>query len=186
MKKTIMIIGMSCMAFMGISQTKKATTNKEVDSVYIIKSVDEMTDKVYHFPTFKIPLIDKTLNQGLGISAFIDEKEYDNTIFIKDLDVKSINVGGCVEKSEMIFLFEDGTKINFFSWNKFNCDGNSWFEVSESNAEALATKELKKIKFINGRGFDSFTMEVPKNRKRYFIQLYDAIKNNRIVTIEKK
>jgi hypothetical protein len=185
MKKTIMIIGMSCMAFMGISQTKK-TTSKDVDSVYIIKSVDDMSDKVYHFPTFKIPLIDKVENQGLGISAFIDEKEYDNSIYIKDLDVKSINVGGCVEKSEMIFLFEDGTKINFLSWNKFNCDGNSWFEISETNADVLATKELIKVKFINGRGYDSFTMEVPKNRRRYFIQLYDAVKNNRVVTINKK
>ena len=180
-----MIIGISIIATLGISQTKK-TTSKDVDSVYIIKSVDDMTDKVYHFPTFKIPLINKSSSQGLGISVFIDEKEYDNSIFIKDLDVKSINVGGCVEDAEIIFLFEDGTKINFFSWNKFNCDGNSWFEINETNAEILATKELTKVKFINGRGFDSFTMEVPKNRKRYFIQIYDAVKNNRVVLIEKK
>jgi hypothetical protein len=145
-----------------------------------------MTDKTYYFPTFKIPLINKTENQGLGISAFIDEKEYDNSIYIKDLDVKSINVGGCVEKSEIIFLFEDGTKINLMSWNKFNCDGNSWFEIGDSDAEVLATKELRKVKFINGRSYDSFTLEVPANRRRYFIQLYDAVKNNRAVTINKK
>jgi hypothetical protein len=29
-------------------------------------------------------------------------------------------------------------------------------------------------------------MEVPKNRRRYFIQLYDAVKNNRVITINKK
>jgi hypothetical protein len=172
----------------GIAFSQKITTSakKEVDSVYIVKSVDDMTDKTYYFPTFKIPLINKAENQGLGISAFIDEKEYDNTIYIKDLDVKSINVGGCVEKSEIIFLFEDGSKINLISWNKFNCDGNSWFEIPESDSEILSTKELKKVKFINGRSYDSFTLEVPANRKRYFIQLYDAVKNNRVVTLNKK
>jgi hypothetical protein len=183
MKKTIILISSLILSFNAYTQTK---TKKDVDSVYIVKSVDDMTDKTYYFPTFKIPLINKTENQGLGISAFIDEKEYDNSIYIKDLDVKSINVGGCVEKSEIIFLFEDGSKINLISWNKFNCDGNSWFEIPESDAEVLATKELRKVKFINGRSYDSFTLEVPANRRRYFIQLYDAVKNNRVVTINKK
>lgn len=183
MKKTIILISSLILSFNAYTQTK---TKKDVDSVYILKSVDDMTDKTYYFPTFKIPLINKTENQGLGISAFIDEKEYDNSIYIKDLDVKSINVGGCVEKSEIIFLFEDGSKINLISWNKFNCDGNSWFEIGDSDAEVLATKELRKVKFINGRSYDSFTLEVPANRRRYFIQLYDAVKNNRVVTINKK
>jgi hypothetical protein len=183
MKKTIILISSLILSFNAYTQTK---TKKDVDSVYIVKSVDDMTDKTYYFPTFKIPLINKTENQGLGISAFIDEKEYDNSIYIKDLDVKSINVGGCVEKSEIIFLFEDGSKINLISWNKFNCDGNSWFEIGDSDAEVLATKELRKVKFINGRSYDSFTLEVPANRRRYFIQLYDAVKNNRVVTINKK
>ena len=183
MKKTIILISSLILSFNAYTQTK---TKKDVDSVYILKSIDDMTDKTYYFPTFKIPLINKTENQGLGISAFIDEKEYDNSIYIKDLDVKSINVGGCVEKSEIIFLFEDGSKINLISWNKFNCDGNSWFEIGDSDAEVLATKELRKVKFINGRSYDSFTLEVPANRRRYFIQLYDAVKNNRVVTINKK
>lgn len=185
MKKTIILISSLILSFNSYAQTK-TKIKKEVDSVYIVKSVDEMSDDTYHFPTFKIPLIDKALNKGLGISAFIDEKGYDNTIFIKDLDVKSINIGGCVENCEIIFLFEDGTKINLFSWNKFNCDGNSWFHIEENQAEMLATKELKKVKFINGRSYDSFTLEVPANRKRYFIQLYDAVKNNRVVTLDKK
>ena len=183
MKKTIILISSLILSFNAYTQTK---TKKDVDSVYILKSIDDMTDKTYYFPTFKIPLINKTENQGLGISAFIDEKEYDNSIYIKDLDVKSINVGGCVEKSEIIFLFEDGSKINLISWNKFNCNGNSWFEIGDSDAEVLATKELRKVKFINGRSYDSFTLEVPANRRRYFIQLYDAVKNNRVVTINKK
>lgn len=183
MKKTIILISSLILSFKAYTQTK---TKKDVDSVYILKSVDDMTDKTYYFPTFKIPLINKTENQGLGISAFIDEKEYDNSIYIKDLDVKSINVGGCVEKSEIIFLFEDGSKINLISWNKFNCDGNSWFEIPESDSQILSTKELRKVKFINGRSYDSFTLEVPANRRRYFIQLYDAVKNNRVVTINKK
>ena len=183
MKKTIILISSLILSFNAYTQTK---TKKDVDSVYILKSIDDMTDKTYYFPTFKIPLINKTENQGLGISAFIDEKEYDNSIYIKDLDVKSINVGGCVEKSEIIFLFEDGSKINLISCNKFNCNGNSWFEIGDSDAEVLATKELRKVKFINGRSYDSFTLEVPANRRRYFIQLYDAVKNNRVVTINKK
>jgi hypothetical protein len=183
MKKIVILISSVILSFNAYTQTK---TKKDVDSVYIVKSVDDMTDKTYYFPNFKIPLIDKAQNKGLGISAFIDEKEYDNSIYIKDLDVKSINVGGCVEKSEIIFLFEDGTKINIISWNKFNCDGNSWFEIPQSDAEILSTKELKKVKFINGRTYDSFTLEVPANRRRYFIQLYDAVKNNRVVTINKK
>ncbi len=175
----MMFIIISLIASSLHGQTKKI--KKDLDSVQIIKSIDEMSDKVYYFPSYKIALIDKVQKKGISISAFIDEGY--NGLFVKDIDVTSVNIGGCVENSEIVFLFEDGSKINFSSWNSFNCEGNSWFELKE-NKESLESKKLKKIKFTNGTSYDSFTMEVPQNKSTYFIQLFHAIKNNKTITIK--
>ena len=146
MKKTIMIIGMSCMALMGISQTKKAATSKDVDSVYIVKSVDDMSDKVYHFPTFKIPLIDKVQNQGVGISAFIDEKEYDNNM----IRIKA----GTTSSGYIVNSHYYDTLINLFTYCNENMSRDKWSGGQEWEPYALDQQWRVLQKNDNWFGFE--------------------------------
>jgi hypothetical protein len=65
-------------------------------------------------------------------------------------------------------------------WNDFNCDGQGWFKISESDKELLATKKVLKIRIQNGRTYESYTHDVETKNQDYFIQLFFAINNNKI------
>ena len=75
-------------------------------------------------------------------------------------------------------MFENGGKITKKSWNDFNCEGNAYFYLTKDEIELLRTNPLSKIRMINGRTYDSFTGEVQKKDKRYFIQIFYALDNN--------
>ena len=49
-------------------------TAQTLDSVFVYKSVDEMTDKSYYFPSRKIVCIDEVSNIGFSVTFFLDMK----------------------------------------------------------------------------------------------------------------
>jgi hypothetical protein len=159
-------------------------TFAQKDSVFIEKSVDEMSDKVYFFPSRQIVCVSEDKKTAFGVSLFLNkDKNNSGGCSASDLKVKMINIGACVEKNQIIFLFEDDTKISLVCWNEFNCKGDAWFALSKSEMESLATKKIKKIKVQNGRSFESYTHEL-KEDSDYFIQLFYAINNNKIKLIK--
>ena len=179
MKKLMVLSIMLSMTINAYTQTLKK------DSVYVLYEKDEMEDKTYYYPSGKkVAVIDNTRKMGVSISAFIDEEG--DELVVKDLDVKSVGVGSCVENDELIMLFEDDNKIKLTSWNKFNCDGNSWFKLSKSDIEIFSTKKLKKIKFTNGRTYDSITGEIAEDKQSYFCELFYALKVKKIKQIKSK
>jgi len=62
----------------------------------------------------------------------------------------------CVENTEVIVMFEDGTKLTATQWNKFNCDDDVWTNQSKSELEMLKTLPIKKIRVTNGRSYESY------------------------------
>lgn len=152
------------------------------DSIYVAKLTDDMEDKTYYFPSRKMICASDDKKTGFTLSAFLTYKG--DEINVNELKVKSVNIGSCNEKDELIILFEDDTKIKVISWNDFNCKGDSWFALSKSDKEKLSTIKMKKIKFQNGRTFESFTKELTEDND-YFIQLFNATKN-KIIKEEKK
>ncbi|MSP69594.1 MAG: hypothetical protein EXR20_04915 [Bacteroidetes bacterium] len=145
------------------------------DSVYIVKNIDEMSDKVYFYPSRKMICASQDKSIGFSISMLFK----DNGSLATDLIVKTVNIGLCSEQNKIIFLFEDLTKISIVSWNEFNCKGDAWFVLSNSDKDNLANKKVKKIKFQNGKSFESYTYDVIENND-YFIQLFCAIRNKNI------
>ena len=81
-------------------------------------------------------------------------------------------IGNCDEKDQLIFLFDDGSKISISSWNKFNCKGNAYFNLTEDELNSLKTKLVTTIRFVNGYTSDSFTYTLKKLEKDYFINVY--------------
>lgn len=145
------------------------------DSVYIVKNIVEMTDKVYFYPSRKMICASQDKSIGFSISVLFK----DNGSLATDLIVKTVNIGLCSEQNKIIFLFEDLTKISIVSWNEFNCKGNAWFVLSNLDKTNLANKKIKKIKFENGKSYESYTYDVIENND-YFIQLFCAIRNKKI------
>lgn len=171
--KKVNLIAVALLIFVGNLFSQK-------DSIFVGKSVDDMEDKSYYYPSSDLVISNEGKTKGIRLSAFIDEK--DGEIWIGDLSVKMVNIGSCVEKNELIIMFEDSSKISLTSWNKFNCKGDAWFNISSDDIEKLSTLKMKKIKITNGYTFDSFTKAVPN--PDYYRQLFYAVKTKKIKKIK--
>ena len=135
----------------------------------ILKSCDDMTDQCYYIPSEKIVLINETLKQGFNMGPRFEEKK--GKLEMTDIMCKVANIGACHESDKLILMFSDGTKLTLVSWNKFNCEGDAWFSVTESEIAKLASFKVIKAYLQNGRSYDSLTMEIPEAKGEYFIKL---------------
>jgi len=152
------------------------------DSVFISKQSDDMEDKSYYYPSRKIICVAADKKKGFSCMASVDENK--SNLQCGGLTVKMINIGSCCEKNELIFLFEDDSKITVYSWNDFNCKGNAWFNLTSSEEKKLASLRLKKIKIKNGSTFDSYTHEMQEDQD-YFIQFFIALKSQKVTEVKK-
>lgn len=159
-------------------------TTLTAQKIYIKKIIDPMEDAPFYLLSSDMVVSNLAKTKGARLDAFVSEKN--GGVAISDIAVKMINIGSnCVENNELVILFEDTTKITLVSWNKFNCDGDAWFHVSEDEVLKLSTLKIKKIKIINGSTYDSFTSDVKPLDADYYIQVYKAAKNGTIKEIKK-
>mgnify|MGYP000906159275 FL=1 len=157
----------------GFTQVKTEVKKIDVDSIYIKKYVDIMTDKTYLFPSKKIVLLNDNNKMGFSVRG-----EIRNGFKFDGISVKQFGIGNCDENDELIILFDNGSKIIKKSWNEFNCEGNSYFNLNQDDINLLRKQTISKIRLTNGRTYESYTGDVEKSSKRYFIQLFYAIDNN--------
>lgn len=158
-------------AFMGLFPLfASAQDRTPADSVKVIRTVDEMDNKVQYMPNIRLVCMDSmNLERAFAIQATMTESKIDG------FAVVSYGFSDCNENDEVIFLFENGTKFTQISWNKFNCDNNSFFDVTNLQSEALATYPLKKIRFKNARSYETVTATIPDGDKYYFVNIYKQL-----------
>ena len=155
-------------------------SNAQKDSVFINEQKDEMTDKVFYFPSEQLVCRNpENKKQGFAITFFVG-KTKKGVLEALEVKIKSVGIGNCDEKDEVIFLLEDETKIKVTMWNDFNCDGKVWCKMSDADKELLATKKVNKIRVQNGRTFESYTHTIDEIDRGYFKQFFFAIKNNKV------
>jgi len=147
------------------------------DSIHIVRIADDMSDEEYFLPSFKLIAATPDKKKGFSTSAFLDKKGDD--IVVTGIKCVMVNIGSCVENNELIIMFEDESKIKLVSWNKFNCDGDAWFKITDDERYKLENFKIKKIRIQNGRTFDSYTHEITED-KDYFNQLFYACKSKKI------
>jgi hypothetical protein len=140
---------------------------------------DKMTDKEYYFTQKKLICANLEKTKGFTITPnFKAEKgSYKNNGFM----CKNVNIGSCDENDSLIILFEDDTKITLNSWNKFNCEGNAYFDFTESQLTDLSIKKVNTIRFANGHSYESLTIVLKEEQKDYFVR---AFSNQKIVEID--
>jgi len=161
MKKTILSIVMLT-TFSAFSQTSVAFK--------IEHCKDNMTDKEYYFAEKKLICSNESKTKGFTITPSFRAKNggMENNGFI----VKNVNIGSCDENDSLIILFEDSTKITLTSWNKFNCEGNAYFNFTDDELQELKTKKVSAIRFTNGRSYDTLTYTLKPSEQDYFIRVY--------------
>jgi hypothetical protein len=141
--------------------------------------VDKMTDKEYYFTKRKLVCSNDSKTKGFTISP--DFRSTGGSYINSGFMCKNVNIGNCNENDELIILFDDNSKITLTSWNKFNCEGNVYFNFSEEELAQLSTKKVSSIRLTNGRTYDSFTATMKPEQKDYFIRAYT---NQKVVEID--
>jgi hypothetical protein len=141
--------------------------------------VDKMTDKEYYFTKRKLVCSNDSKTRGFTISP--DFRPDGNSFINSGFICKNVNIGTCDENDELIILFDDDSKITLTSWNKFNCDGNAYFRLSDEDLVDLSIKKVNSIRFMNGRSYDSLTIKLKIEQKDYFIRAYT---NQKVIEID--
>jgi hypothetical protein len=138
--------------------------------IYVCKDI--MTDKEYAFPSETILCSDDGV-KGFNINLFLSNKN--GVVSYNGLLVNVAGVGKCSEKDELYFLFDDDTKVAYKSWNDFNCEGRSYFDLYAKWFDDLSKKKIKAIRFKNGRTSDSFTYVLNESQSTFFIRAKKCI-----------
>lgn len=161
MKKTILSVT-ALLTFSAYSQTTKP---------FVIEHcIDKMTDKEYYFPIKNFIGSNAQKTKGFIITPHL--KKEDDKLVQTNLILENIGIGNCEEKDNLIFLFDDETKVSVTSWNKFNCEGKAYFTLSEDELESLKSKNITAIRFINGYNYESLTYNLKKEETTYFKNAY--------------
>lgn len=150
------------------------------DTLIVLSITDEMSDKTSYIVSKNVICSNQEMTKGFSLSAFIEPN-----LIIRDLKVSIVGLGNCVEKNEMIIMFDDDTKITLKSWNDFNCKGNAWFLVGKKEIDLLATKKLKKIRITNGSTYESYTSDVEGKHQSYFISLFRMLNTKQVFEFKK-
>jgi hypothetical protein len=141
--------------------------------------IDKMTDKEYYFAQKKLICANADKTKGFTITPNFRAKggAYYNSGFL----CKNVNIGNCDENDSLIILFEDDTKITLTSWNKFNCEGDVYFNLTDDEINDLSIKKVKSIRFSNGHSYESLTVSMKEDQKNYFIRAYT---NQKVIEID--
>ncbi len=107
----------------------------------------------------------------------ISWKIKNNVITYNGLIVKSSNMGGCMEKDELLFLFSDNTSFTLKAWNEPNCDGVSLFDLEGTENKKYSNKKLVSIRLQNGRTFESLSYTPSGDQMNYFRNAATALQN---------
>jgi len=147
---------------------------------YVIEHCkDKMTDVEYYFAQRKLICANPEKTKGFTITPnFKTEK---GSVKDNGFLCKNVNIGSCDENDTLILLFEDDSKLTLTAWNKFNCEGNVYFDFTESQLLELSTKKVNTIRFSNGRSYESLTVTLKEDQKNYFVRAYS---NQKIVEID--
>ena len=173
-KKVMKKILLSAVLFISTSAMAQTTTPFVIEHC-----IDKMTDKEYYFSRKKLICANDTKTKGFTITP--DFKSTGGSYINNGFICKNVNIGTCDENDELIILFDDDSKITITSWNKFNCDGNAYFRLSDEELAELSTKKISSIRFMNGRSYDTFTLTLKADQKDYFIRAYT---NQKVVEID--
>jgi len=149
----------------------------------VVKDCDDMTDKCTYYPRHNMILANDEKTKGFTLDARIVEKA--GQLSVADIMVLSVNIGSCNENDKLILMLSDSTKLSLTSWNKFNCEGNAWFSLRESDINRLGSNKIIKAYFQNGRSYDSFTKEITGEDQNYFVKLIADCRENKFTVLPK-
>jgi hypothetical protein len=114
-----------------------------------------------------------------GFTIEVSWRAYKGVVRMNGLSVRSQGMGRCVEKSELVFLFDDNTKWSLTAWNDPNCEGLSTFDPDGTGYKKYAGKKVVSIRLRNGKNQETFSYNPTPQQMNYFTQARQAIEQQK-------
>lgn len=135
---------------------------------------DDMSDKEY------MVIKDKEItyegeSRSKGVVWGMSCSKRGDVWIAKGLSLKVYGLS-CLEDTEVIIMFEDGSKLVTSQWNDFNCEENVWTDLNEVQLNQLKTLPIKKIRVTNKRNFQSYDFTTVSSSMRvYYNKLLNSL-----------
>lgn len=169
LKFTILSIFVIAISNISYSQT---TTNN------LCYNIDEFDDKKTLLGGTTIFYTDggNLKNEGILLQPTFDSsnKLKLQTLIIQIYDTRITCLD---EENTLDIIFEDDSKVKLVSWNKFNCEGTSYFDLSKKNIDDFKTKKLKAIRYTDVRNFNKITVKenLTENNSKFIMNILNEI-----------
>lgn len=159
----LMVVALFC------SVTTKAQT--------IIGDCTDLSGNCYYYVKENIIVTNSEKSKGFTFSPSVDMKN--KNLVCDGIIASMVNIGGCCENNTMIMLLADSSTITLKSWNKFNCKGDAFFNLTKDEAQLLRTHKILKAQIKNGRTYDSFQNSIPTSDQDYFLRFFKELDANK-------
>ena len=139
----------------------------------------DLSGSCYYYVQENIIVTNSQKNKGFTFSPSVDMKN--GQLICDGINAQMINLGGCCENNSLILLLEDSSKVILQSWNKFNCKGDAWFNLTRDELDLLREHKIMKAQIQNGRTYDSFQNSISKSNQDYFLRFFKALDSNKYI-----
>lgn len=159
-----------------------ATSSLLTAQLEILGDCTDLSGKCTYYVSDNVLITDKEKSKGFTYHPSVNMKN--GLLESSGILTKMINIGNCYENNSLIFLLDDGSKIMLKSWNKFNCEGNAWFNISKDETKLLREHKVVKAQMQNGYSFESFQNDVPVAEQDYFIRFFIDLDANKFTPVK--
>ena len=142
----------------------------------------DLSGSCIYYLSEKIIVTNTEKNKGFTFKPSVDM--YNGQLTCSGIMAQMVNIGTCCENNSMILLLDDGSKISLVSWNKFNCEGDAWFNISKDEAKLLREHKIVKAQIKNGYSYDSFQNDVPEKNQEYFFRYFKELDANKYTPVK--
>lgn len=140
-------------------------SGEQTVSFYMVN--EEVKDISSEIKLPELKFEDDTVNRLLSLS---NENSFIKIIPTIDKSLIVMSSLSCVDEGTWLLIkLANGEEIKLVSWNKFNCDGTSYFKwFTKQQVELLKAEKIKSISVVDKK---SVVVFVPKNETDYFMLL---------------
>lgn len=151
--------------------TPRDTTNPDL---WIERNIDDMEDDTTYSSRYYLVIANESKKKGLKIllRRYPEYGFYWATFYV-------FGSRGCVdEKSRIIIMYDDQTKIDVSGDHDFNCDPHASYSISYDEADTYLTKNISKIRVYTKNGYveEKLTPEQAREFRIVLKHLSQAVK----------
>lgn len=169
-------------ALLGIALCLNSSQANELESVTTFKSKEgfeltitqDLMDDSESLSVGTLKGVSEANDKGIVIAPSF-KKEKGQWVY-NYLMVGAVGIGNCHEKSELLILFEDGSKRSFYQWGDFTCDTYMGFDLSESLRTEGTRSPIKAMRLSNGYSYEKWTHIVKdQDEKNFLLRVFRAV-----------